>query len=103
MHISWCRSLMLAAGVLAATATWAQADDPACPWQQADPSDEIGSSRTQTPDKVLEAIRLVRTGQVYGLAHVYDEETIPLHFLRTFDVTVGYCRGTTSGPTKPGG
>ena len=66
----------------------AQGSDPACTWPQADPNDVVGASKTQTPEKVLEAIRLVKEGAVYRLAHDYDETNIPLPFGRQFDVTV---------------
>jgi kynurenine formamidase len=80
--------VVLAAALLTGTETWAQANEPACPWEQDDPTDEIGASKTQTPEKALQAIKLVKTGQVFGLAHIYDEETIPLPFGREFDVTI---------------
>lgn len=35
------------------------------------PGDEAGASNTQTPAKVLEAKRLIRTGKVYDLGHNY--------------------------------
>lgn len=39
------------------------------PWG---PDDEAGASNTQTPAKVLEAKRLIKTGKVYRLGHVYE-------------------------------
>lgn len=84
----WNRQCTLAvagAVLLTGSEVWAQ---PACPWQQPDPTDEIGASRTQTPQKAIQAIRLVKKGQVYRLAQVYDEETIPLPFGRDFDVEI---------------
>jgi len=80
----------LAAALLTGTKATAQTNGPECPWQQNDPTDEIGASRTQTPQKALQAVRLVKKGQVYRLAHPYDETTIPLPFGRSFDVAVGF-------------
>jgi kynurenine formamidase len=82
-----CTSIVVVAGFFSVGVPLA---DAACPWQQDDRKDEIGASKTQTPEKALQAIRLVETGQVYGLAQVYDEETIPLPFLREFDVEVSF-------------
>ena len=80
----------LIASVLAiAWAVSAQAQEARCPWQQDDPTDEVGASRTQTPENVLESIRLVRTGEIFRLGHVYDEVTLGTPpFGRVFDVTV---------------
>lgn len=79
---------VLASSVPLGTGAWAQAGDPVRTWPQADPSDEIGASRTQRPAKVLQAIRLVSSGHVYRLAHDDDETNIPQPFGREFDVTV---------------
>jgi hypothetical protein len=80
--------VILASSVLLGPGAWAQAGNAVCTWPQDDPGDEIGASRTQTPAKVLQAIRLVRSGHVYRLAHDYDETNIPVPFGREFDVTV---------------
>lgn len=48
--------------------------------------DEVGASRTQVPAKVLEAIKLIDTGRVFGLAHEMNETTIARPFGRVFDV-----------------
>jgi kynurenine formamidase len=37
------------------------------------PDDERGASNTQTPAKVLEAKRLIRSGRVYDLGHTYRQ------------------------------
>jgi kynurenine formamidase len=39
------------------------------PWG---PGDEEGASNTQTPAKVLEAKKLIKSGKVYNLGHVYE-------------------------------
>lgn len=71
-----------------------------CPWQQPGQPDKIGASRTQTPAKALQAIGLVQTGEVYKLAHNYDEETIPLPFERSFDVTTSTIDIDVTGPSQ---
>jgi hypothetical protein len=45
--------------------------------------DEAGALNEITPVKVLEAVRLVRQGRVYDLAHVLDQD-IPAFPGRTF-------------------
>jgi len=47
------------------------------------PDDQAGALNEITPGKVLEAIRLVRQGRVYDLAHVLDQD-IPAFPGRTF-------------------
>ena len=47
------------------------------------PDDQAGGSNWITPEKILEAISLVRTGKVYELGHVY-ERGMPLLGQRTF-------------------
>ena len=65
----------------------ALAADP-CTWQQRNPRDQVGATRTQTPEKALEAIRLVRTGEIFGLGHVYDQALLALPFGRVFELEV---------------
>jgi len=60
-----------------------------CTWFQDDRDDQVGASRTQTPQKALQAIRLVRTGETYRLGHVYDVVSLsPLPFGRIFELNV---------------
>ena len=67
----------------------AQAAEDGCTWKQDDPNDQIGATRTQTPAKLLDSIKLIRTGEVYRLGHVYDEVTLGIPpFGRVFDTTV---------------
>ncbi len=47
------------------------------------PDDEAGASNMMTPDKVLETARLIRTGKVYELGHMY-ESAMPLFGTRVF-------------------
>jgi kynurenine formamidase len=71
-----------------------------CPWKQADPTDDIGASRTQTPDKAMEAVRLVKSGKVYSLAHVYDKATIPRPFERVFEPKLSVFDMDEAGPSQ---
>ena len=71
-----------------------------CPWQQSDTADDIGASRTQTAEKALEAARLVKSGKVYSLAHIYDKATIPRPFDRVFELTVSVLDMDEGGPSQ---
>jgi hypothetical protein len=51
------------------------------------PEDQAGGSNWITPDKILEAVSLVKTGKVYELGHVY-ERGMPLIGKRTFAMLV---------------
>lgn len=51
------------------------------------PLDERGAANRMTPEKVLQATQLIRTGKVYQLGRVY-EEGMPLPEGRRLDVTV---------------
>jgi hypothetical protein len=51
--------------------------DPEPPVSRWGPGDEAGSSNTQTPAKVLQAVRHIRKGKKYTLGHAY-EPTMPL-------------------------
>ena len=81
-HILFLSLVLAACGV--------RAGEPACPWLQDDPTDEVGATRSQTPEKALQAIRLVRSGETFRLGHEYDEVTLgdPPPFGRVFDLTV---------------
>jgi hypothetical protein len=59
-----------------------------CTWQQRNPRDQVGATRTQTPERALEAIRLVRTGEIFSLGHVYDQALLALPFGRVFELEV---------------
>jgi len=74
--------------VLIAWVGTAQAAEDGCTWKQ-DDNDQIGSSRTQTPEKLFEAVGLINKGEIYRLGHVYDEVTLGTPpFGRVFDTTV---------------
>jgi kynurenine formamidase len=51
------------------------------------PDDQRGAANRLTPAKVQEAARLIRTGQVYQLGHVY-EQGMPLAGKRHFSLTI---------------
>ena len=58
-------------------------------------NDQAGASNWITPDKVLDAAKLIRDGKVYRLGRVY-EAGMPLFGTRTFSVTIP--GGPTGGP-----
>jgi kynurenine formamidase len=49
--------------------------------------DQAGASNWITPDKVLQALQVVKTGQIYELGHVY-ERGMPLFGDRDFKLTI---------------
>jgi kynurenine formamidase len=48
----------------------------------------------------MQAARLVKSGKVYSLAHVYDEATIPLPFERVFELTLAVFDMDEAGPSQ---
>lgn len=56
--------------------------------------DQAGSSNWITPDKVLEAVALVKTGKIYEMGHIYDRD-MPLVGNRSFNLLI------PSFPTYP--
>jgi hypothetical protein len=38
------------------------------------PQDEVGASNHMTPQKIMETVRLIKTGKVYEMGHVYQAE-----------------------------
>lgn len=64
--------------------------------------DEIGAANLITPDTVLKAVKLVRTGKTYPLAVPIDK-TLPAFRHRSFHLTnvqPGEAGGETTGPNK---
>jgi kynurenine formamidase len=59
--------------------------------------DQSGASNWITPEKILEAISLVKTGEVYELSHVY-ERGMPLTGQRTFALFIA--PGAPSGDNQ---
>ena len=55
--------------------------------------DQAGSSNWVTPEKVLEAVSLVKTGKIYELGQIYDHE-MPLFGQRTYAL---YIPGSPTG------
>jgi kynurenine formamidase len=49
--------------------------------------DQAGASNWITPDKVLEAVRLVKTGRIYEMGQTYDPE-MPLFGDRTYSLMI---------------
>src|SRR5262249_39122187 len=62
--------------------------------------DQRGAANRMTPQKVLEATRLIRTGKIYQLGHVY-EHGMPLAGKRHFSLTIpGSPTGGPDGENK---
>jgi len=75
----------LAAGMAAQAQTWQPpADSKRCPspWGAAD---ERGAGNLQSPERVLRAARLIRTGEVFELGHVLNAD-IPMSPWRQFSL-----------------
>ena len=70
---------------------------PAAPWWPSrwGQGDQAGASNWITPDKVLDAAKLIRDGKIYRLGRTY-EAGMPLFGTRTFSVTIP--GGPTGGP-----
>jgi len=67
------QTLMLVGGLIAASAS-AQTYDPLPGPSPYGPDDEAGASNTQTPARVRDAVKLVKTGKVYRLGHEYEAD-----------------------------
>src|SRR5207237_7027627 len=64
-------------------------------------ADQRGAANRLTPQKVLEATRLVKDGKVYQLGHVY-EHGMPLFGKRHFSLTIpGSPTGGPDGANRP--
>src|SRR5690606_38620695 len=51
------------------------------------PDDQVGASNWITPEKVLSAVSLVRTGRVFKLGQIYDS-AMPMYPGRAFSMTL---------------
>jgi kynurenine formamidase len=58
--------------------------------------DQRGAANLMTPEKVLEASQLIRTGQVYSLGRVYERD-MPTFPFRTFRLTIPAFRAEPKG------
>lgn len=65
------RAVLLMAGLVAVCAS-AQPYDPLPGPSPYGPEDEAGASNTQTAEQVRQAVKLVKSGKVYRLGHVYE-------------------------------
>jgi kynurenine formamidase len=74
--------------VLLASTASAQTRDKG-PWWPSrwGPDDQSGGSNWITPDKVLSAVKLVKTGRIYELGQPYNR-AMPLGFGRTYTLTI---------------
>ena len=79
--------------MLAAASGFAQDNDDEPWWPHAiwGPDDQAGASNWITPEKVMEAISLVKTGTIYELGHVYHR-TMPLQesLGRSYEIFMPY-------------
>src|SRR5262245_65756437 len=69
---------------------WAQMMTPVGPqwWPSRwGANDEAGASNWMTPEKVVEAVKLIRTGKVYSLGRVY-EAGMPMRGQRSYKLTI---------------
>jgi kynurenine formamidase len=69
---------------------WAQMMTPVGPqwWPSRwGANDEAGASNWMTPEKVVEAVKLIKTGKVYRVGRVY-EAGMPLRGQRTYKLTI---------------
>ena len=78
--------------------TWAQTKDKGEWWPHPlwGAEDQAGASNWNTPEKVLQAVSLVKTGKVYELGNIYDEQ-MPLIGSRSYELTVSEV--PTHGPS----
>lgn len=74
----------LIAGIVALGFSVAAYGGPPSQWG---PDDEAGASNHITPAKVLDAVKLITTGQVYELGRVY-EQAMPLFGTRIYRLTI---------------
>ncbi len=75
---------------------------PPSPWG---PDDTLGALNRLSPEKVLEAAKLITTGKTYALGGVTGRST-PAYAPRSFDITIlqpGNGTGTTMGANKATG
>lgn len=66
------------------------------------PNDEIGAANYLTPDRALQAAKLVKTGKVYELGQIVDRNS-PAYAPRGCSIYIvqpGQQTGTSAGPTK---
>jgi hypothetical protein len=85
-------------GVTTAAQAQAQPDSPIGPqwWPSRwGAEDQAGASNWITPEKILDAVRLVRTGKVYEMGRIY-ESTMPTFGERAFSLRIP--GGPTGGP-----
>lgn len=80
-------SLVLALVAPPAASAQTRAQGPWWPHPLWGPDDQIGASNWITPEKVLAAVSLVRTGRVFELGQVYDA-AMPMYPGRAFSMTL---------------
>ena len=80
--------VVLAAAVATAGASFAQTREKG-PWWPSPhgPNDQAGNSNYITPEKILKAMRIPKTGQTYELGRIYEQE-MPQYGYRPYFLTV---------------
>lgn len=92
-------ALLVAIGLFSAVRPALAQEVPPSPYGA---QDEIGAANLITPETVLDAVKLVRTGKTYPLAVPIDK-TLPAFRHRSFHLTnvqPGEAGGETTGPNK---
>ncbi|PTQ07444.1 polyketide cyclase [Sphingomonas oleivorans] len=96
----WKNRALLGVALAAGLAAPAVAED----WSpsQYGPEDEIGAANLLTPDLVLQAAKLVRTGKTYPLAVRVDKDLPAFRHrsFRLYNIQPGQQAGRTTGPNK---
>ena len=78
-----CFCLLAVASMASMASGQTREEGPWWPHPEWGPHDQSGASNRITPEKVLEAVSLVKTGKLYELGHVY-ERGMPLIGERTY-------------------
>ncbi len=78
-----CVCLLTIASMVSSALGQTRDEGPWWPHPEWGPDDQAGASNRIIPEKILEAVSLVRTGKVYELGHVY-ERGMPLVGERTY-------------------
>ncbi len=92
---------VILAGLLCLTGFAVAEESPVQLTSKWGPGDEIGAANNLSPDKVKEAVALIKEGKVYSLGVELNRD-FPAYGTRTFDITVVESRPgrSTVGPNK---
>src|SRR5688572_19332805 len=95
---SMCLALICALSILGTASAQTRDQGPWWPNAQWGAGDQAGASNWITPDKVLAATALVKTGRMFELGHVY-ERGMPLIGNRSYNLFIPSF--PTAGPFGP--